>query len=880
MGESTLASALWLLLLTMVARRDVDGVLVTTPMGSQEAQPCGCNNDYLYSLVPDPNIASGETPIALDLTAFFNFNTSDISSDCLQGGNGEPSTSHLIPAALIALDEINNSSSILQGYHLQLDVKDSQCDPIRALAEYSYRISEELGGDNTSATLPYNLGIVGPGCGVVTESLASVNERSLKLPIVSYGLPPVMKEQLMTLFDTSRSILRSMGSAIGVLRHFNWTHNIAFLTEDADVFVRTVENVIFTDVNGTSSLQDSVGRIALSEFSKINVRTLTANMVSVEKFLNSVREKNVRVIIALVSQKNAAELICMVKSTGYVPGNGYVYIFVGSFASNWWQIERDICNLTKLDVQSTLVISGDIIQPNVDVLLYSGQTVHDFKVEYSRRLREWCSFDIFSRRATDTAAGSVYDAIWAFALALNQTTSLIDEMAESSTRYDSGVLSNIVQSLKRVNFQGVTGPFYFEDGQRGRPDTILQIQGGDTNVVAQYNGSFDLVPDVMFIWNGSDNMTVPSDEPRIVMETVPIYWLVITMVFTISGFIFCFFMCFFNWYYGHHKILLASSQRLNYVILVGVIFGYFTVVILTVLNSPLAVYMSNDVFKALCLIRIWLLPLSFTFTYGIMFARGWRLYRVFHNPWSKSRLYKDSYLFLIVLIAAAIDVLILLPWTVIDPYRRMISDDAVNYDQYTQCQHSHCSSSNIYWLGILSTYKIVLILVGVAIIGFVRENVKRRKIFDDSRSLANCLYLTSGAFVLGLPLTLLFQAAGFPILSYLVSVLWVNVSSSGTLICIFLPKFYKIVVKKDSGRDYKSAKSLYMMKYTSSATDMTRSYVSRTSLTHISRSDIDAIRGTSNSPSNWGSDQEKRSPPRHVHYEMDSSESLELNTTL
>jgi len=866
---------------TAVAQRDADGVLVTTPMGSK-VQPCGCNNN-LYTLAPDPNITSGETPIALDLTAFFNFNAGedDSSSDCLVGGNGEPSTSHLIPAALIALDEINNSSSILQGYHLQLDVKDTQCDPICALAEYSYSISEKLNVGNASTNLPYNLGIVGPGCQLVTESLASVNDQSLKLPMISYGLPPVMKEQLSTLFDTSRSILRSMGSAIGVLRHFNWTHNIAFITEDTDAFVRTVENVIVTNLNGTTSLQDSVGRITLSEFAKINVRTSTSNLLSVETFLNSLREKTIRVILALLSQKNAAELICMVKSTGYVPGNGYVYVFVGSYASNWWQIETDFCILTQEDVQSVLVISGDIIQPNVDVVLNSGQTVHDFKVEYAQRLRDWCSSDIFSRRVTDTAAGSVYDAIWAFALALNETSDLIDEIVETGTRYDTRVLSNIVKSLKNVNFQGVTGPFYFEDGQRGRPDTILQIQGGYMNIVAQYNGSLILERGTRFIWNGSSNMTVPSDEPLIVEETVHLYWLVIAMVFTISGFIFSLFMCFFNSYYGHHKILLASSQRLNYVILVGVIFGYFTVVILTILNSRLGVYMSDEVFKALCLFRIWLLPLSFTFTYGTMFARGWRIYRLFNNPWSKTRLYKDSYLLLIVAVAATIDILILLPWSVVDPYRRMIGEDPVDYDHYTQCQHSRCSSSNIYWLGILSAYKIILIIIGVMVISLVRSYVKRRKIFDDSRSLSYSLYLTALAFVIGLPLTLAFQNAGFPLLAYIVSVLWVNISSSGTLICIFLPKFYKIVLKKDSGRDYKSAMSIYFMKPTSSAVDLSRASVSRASLTRISRTDIDAIRGiASNSPSNCSSIQEKRSPPRHVHYQMDSCESLELGTKL
>ena len=852
------------LIYSIVASEEVCSVLISAPKLSAVKQ-CGCNNE-LYVLTPDQNLRSNVTPISIDLTAFFNFNTNTNSSNCLQDSNGAPSTSHLIPAALIALDEINNSSNILQGYHLQLDVRDSKCDPDRAVYEFADSIADRL-RQVSPPNSPYNLGVLGPGCEAATEAVSAVNDISLKLPIISYGPPPVVKDRLPTLFDTSRSALLSMRSAIGVLRHFNWTNNIAFISEDSDAFILTVENVIISNTNGSVSLKDSSGEIPVKEFTKINVRTSKGNIFSVEQFLDSVRQRSIRVIVALLSQKNAAELVCMAKSSGALPGDGYVYVFVGSFASNWWKIETEFCILLDEDVQSALVISGDIIQPDVNTMLSSDRTVHDFKVEYAKRLQNWCNDEIFLRRVTDTAAGSIYDAVWAFALALNRSTNLIDEMVKNNMHYDPKVLNSTVTHLESVDFQGVTGPFHFEDGLRERPDTIQQIQDSFLTVVAHYQDEVVLDPGTRFQWNGTNNSTVPSDKPTVIVETTAIYWLVIVSVFTMAGFIFGILMCIFNGYYSHHKILLASSQRLNYIIIVGVFFGYSTVFILTILTSPLSTIMSDGVYKALCLIRIWLLPLSFTFTYGIMFSRAWRIYRVFNNPWSKSRLYKDYYLLLIVLVAVTIDVLILLPWTIIDPYRRSIRMDPVNYNHYTQCVFSTCSSSSFAWLAVLSAYKIIFIMIGILVMSLVREGVVRRKIFDDSRSLAAAVYVTSLAFLVGLPLTFLFLFARRPLLSYLVSALWVNISSSGTLIFIFLPKFYKIVVKKDSGKNYKTARSLYLKSDYSSvymksdnSKSTSRPRKSMTTFNDVSQTDLDTIRGTSNSSSDSNSELEGNVP--------------------
>lgn len=832
----------------VIASRQISGVLISAPLRMQNnVMQCGCRSNRLYALSPDPSLPSNQIPISIDLTAFFNFNTNNSSTCAVEGGNGGLSTSHFIPAALVALDEINNSSDLLQGYHLQLDVRNSMCDGPHAITELVDSIANRLKGNHLPNS-PYNLGVIGPGCEAVTKAVAGVIGRSLRLPVISYGNPPVVEKRLPTLFHTSRSVLLSMKSAIGLLSHFNWTNNIAFISEDSDFFVLTVENVVKTTINGSIILSDSSGDIPVSEFAKVESRSTEARINSVAQFMTSVREKNIRVIVGLLSQRTAAELICLARS-GVIPGDGFVYIFVGSFTKDWWKSETDFCSISDLDVQSALVVSGEVINPNDDAILKSGRTLHDFKVDYSQRLAEWCTPEIYSRRKVDSSVGSVYDAVWALALALNESADLIQSAVDSGVHYNSDILDSILDSLNSTNFLGVSGQLYFENGQRGGADTIQQIQDGDMLVVAQFEGELSVSEENSFLWNGSDNAT-PRDQITVIQKNVGLHWLVIVSIFTLAGIIFGICMWIFNWWYAKHKILLASSQRLNYIIIVGVFFGYFTVIILTILNSPASSLMSDNAFKALCLTRIWMLPLSFTFTYGTLFARAWRIYKVFNNPWTSARLYKDYYLLLVVLVATAIDVAILLPWTVIDPYRRFPLEEEVNYDSYSQCIFSNCSSDNvIVWLAILALYKIIFIMVGILVISLVRQGVIRRKIFDDSRSLAAAVYTTSLAFMIGLPLTILFLLAGQALLSYLVSSLWVNISSSGTLICIFLPKFYKIVIKKDSGKMYKTARSLYFMKSYSRSEFVTNGSMSpppnTESLTNnYTKADFDGIQGT------------------------------------
>lgn len=772
---------------------------------------CGCNNSDLQALAPP----SGQEVLReILLTGFFSIDRDDDSMSTCRSSLLEFTSGHLLPAAFTALDEINNSTYILPGYHLTLDVHDSRCDPVHATKEFI----DAIGSTPPNAL---HLGILGPSCIEVVDTLAGIVSRSHdKFPVVSYAPsshPLSMRESGLAsvLFHMSRSVLSMTQSAIGLMRWLGWNNNTAFVSEEGSpFFLSTVETVLTTVDHENSVLSDGSNNdndtVQVSEFVqfKVGADGFAPNN-SMEEFFRHVRRRNIRVILAMLTQKVAAQLICTGKM-GVLPGDGFLYVFVGSFPDRWWESETGTCDLNDTHVQSVIVVSGNLLNPNSSAVLQSGRTVDDFKAQYTERQRTWCDLNRYSGEAFDLSAGSVYDAVWTLALAMDENRALINKTFQDNLQYDPDTLSNITESLRSLNFTGVTGQVEFMDGDRIGAESIQQVQNGCQVVVALFKDrKLSMMPSQSFVWNGNAN-TTPSGDVITHSQEVDLYLLVIGLFAAVTGILFAIMLWGFNCYYSHHKILRASSQKLNYVIIIGVIFGYFTILILSALESPLGTSMNDDTFKALCVIRIWTLPLSFTFTYGILFARAWRIYRVFNNPWVSSRPYKDYHLLLMVLGLAFIDALILLPWTIIDPYRRFPAFSDVNYDTFSVNVYSSCSSDYVtVWLLVLSVYKVAIIMGGIFVISLVRKEVIERKIYDDTRSMAVAVYTTALAFMVGLPLTLLFLLSNKVVLVYIVSAGWVNISSWATQLAIFMPKLYKIMIKKDDGNSYKKARKLY-----------------------------------------------------------------------
>lgn len=117
-----------------------------------------------------------------------------------------------------------------------------------------------------------------------------------------------------------------------------------------------------------------------------------------------------------------------------------------------------------------------------------------------------------------------------------------------------------------------------------------------------------------------------------------------------------------------YSYIKMSSPHLNNLIIIGCILTYLSVIFLG-LDSGLS---SVAAFPYICTARAWLLMAGFSFSFGAMFSKTWRVHSIFTDVKLNKKVIKDYQLFIVVGILLFIDVLILTTWHLADPFYRDI----------------------------------------------------------------------------------------------------------------------------------------------------------------------------------------------------------------
>lgn len=730
-------------------------------------------------------------------------------------GEEEVDDAHfLLPAVALALDNINCNPDVLPGYHLQLSVLDSACDAAQGVHQLFNSVGYPCVPSSTS---PPRLGVLGPGCGSVSQGLAGVAGGYLYLPQVSYTPALARQGEFTSLFKMVGTINQATEAALAVLDHFNWTSNIALLYQSTSLHTSTVEEFVTHHLNGSFEIKSAkLGYSAtLTAYGEVttHLKDPRFQQEDIDAFLRDVRQNNVRIIVTLLTEDLLFQLFCTAME-GPTPGDGFVWVVIGTLRDNWWRGNSVLpqCNLTMHDVESVINIPGQFVDSKSEVFLdLPNVTFGGLQKEYEQRLQNWCPNALSHRYFPIT-----YDATWSLALAINDSLDALNNFS-SPCGYqfrDTIVNQKIIEGLQNTNFLGASGRVEFNaDRERSGRIAVLQFQGGRTRLVGVFNGSgvdFES-PKTDIVWPGNSS-SVPSDTHEDIIKSVHVWLIVISVVVTVVGIAYSISMFVFNCVYSKHRILRAASSNLNYVIIFGMWFGYASVLLLALLESDVGRRMGGEVFKFFCILRLWILSFSFTLSYGIMFARAWRIYRIFNDPFTKRRIFlKDWHLIALTGLLIVGDLLILIPWAATDPYRRIPIATEVDYEQYSRCRFFACASTNlVIWLGAVFVYKILIMVGGLFVVSLVRKGVVQRKIYDDSRSLSLAIYISAFCFIVGLPVQFIFQLSFRVVIAFIVNVIWVNISANATISCVFLPKFHAIIIKKSSGREVHTAKSVFL----------------------------------------------------------------------
>ena len=619
--------------------------------------------------------------------------------------------------------------------------------------------------------------ILGPACDQPALALADLVRR-YSIVQVSHAAQTPEISQLQQLypytFRTVPSYFTYRNPINAVMQFFDWLF-ISVVHSELRTYTKALESLgELLSKTPDAQVQQSIGEAILSD-------------VSLERLG--------RVFVVLVPEGDAPGVMCTAFRRG-LTGPDYQWILPGDFTQDWWRNGDVDCSLTEMRqaVESSLIATHRFETPS-DAPTVSGLTLKEFWEAFEARVgRAGLQYegDKVSRVTT------TFDAVWSLALALNTSIPTFVDRGLNLTKYfqisTSVEFTELVtQAMEQTNFTGASGRVEFTNQEHGiaYPTTcVLQMQNGEMVPIGIYDSREDVLDMTFFgkelMWQGAGP---PRDRPKELLQSVDL-WIVVIMLFLAgAGTVFAIVLLVINCVYRKHKVIKASSPYINLLIIIGCILGFAAVVVITMDAYFNFVASAAISFSIVCNFTPWLISLGFNLTFGALFAKEWRLYRIFRNPWSQHQPLKDYHLFAIVLLLLTINAAALVICESVLPLKliTVLGDES---SDFIVEKHQLCSTSDydrfVNLIVVISIPKGLMLLLGVFLAW--RNSKIKSKFFNDAKFLGIAVYGVIITCGVGVPISFFTMFAFEEDISYVASTLTINICSYLILITVFVPK--------------------------------------------------------------------------------------------
>ena len=434
--------------------------------------------------------------------------------------------------------------------------------------------------------------------------------------------------------------------------------------------------------------------------------------------------------------------------------------------------------------------------------LVSGYTYYEIVKEYLSKLLTYSQRNKAFSVSPSIWATITYDAVWAFALAMNMST-VTDYTSSLTNTVSYGTVKftdKISQNLEQIEFTGVSGNINFDSSSRytHRTVDIIHINNsGHTSTVGIFDkGSITILIDSHQIFINTSNsiiITFVSIHPSV----AAIFLVIILMLFAAT-----LLLHILSTVKRKQPSIKASSPLLNHFIFLGC-YTWTAASIIYVLLVKTLNFGDDRTYASCChAIWVWLIPIGMTLTVGTLFARTWRIYKIFIHFQNPGRLISNQALIALVLIQLGIDVVLGTTWSVISPMQVENIDGDVHVKEnnitVTQSRERTCVFSSkgisyVFWLTILYCYKAVQILSLFAFTLLTR-NVNNKRFTTVLHRKAS--YLTFVLYVLLLPIfTVLWKINAKINEDVIVMCVLISATMSVCLLLVLLPPAIPVLKK-------------------------------------------------------------------------------------
>ncbi|XP_045901499.1 gamma-aminobutyric acid type B receptor subunit 2-like isoform X2 [Micropterus dolomieu] len=609
------------------------------------------------------------------------------------GSGRENLTAAVAPAVRLALQDLKRQPPPLGNYEVQLQLLDSQCDPaksLKALFDAMWAGPEYL--------LVFG-GVCPPVTALVARSLPAFNLVQVSFAASSPSLSN--RKWYRNLFSTVPSDRALNQATVKLLQRYKWTR-VGIITEEG--------------ARLSEMKQDLIRQLLKADVQVVSTQSLSEDACS---SLRRLKESDVRIIIGQFEDDSASEVFCCAYTLNMF-GARYQWVVAGGGTAGW----RPGSQVSGCAANSVLTAADGSIRIQIRQLSHtntpgvSGRTPQDYQDAYLRQV-------IQEGSKVSQLHTFAYDAVWVAARALGQVMEAVKHKEKYSSQRNVSVSEDDVQkrlleAVKQTQFEGVTGPVSFRNGERMASIELIQFQGSSGVLV----GEFSTATQQLRLMNHLMQFKGPRparDQTVVVLQrqhvSLLLYGIVssaaaVTILITLT--VLCFrIIC------RKHWLQRWSGGSQDELLLLGVLLSSSSVLISGLDGAPL----SDGISELLCSVRLWTLSVGHTVGFAALFTKTWRVYSLCSIKLTQTRLQQTGYVVLWMLL---LDVFVLTSWQILDPLRRVVlqhdlQSDPADQDVFVHPYSEHCSSINTeLWLTAVYGYKGPLLGLGC----FVAWNIR------------------------------------------------------------------------------------------------------------------------------------------------------------
>ena len=671
----------------------------------------------------------------------------------------------ILPGAQIAAKEINNVPNLLSGHPFEVvPVRVPQCELVEGIVPFV----EELTSNHN-----ITIGIVGYFCPNLAQHLS---------PLAHYWMAPVVQISATSLGDNvndidstphlQHSILplrESTASAIVLLIQSLGWNKIAVISNQNPYFIDSKSAFL---------------RSAKERGIQIEIRLETFH--SPNEYLLQLQRYGIKIVVAFVPQSEAVDILCAAYLRGF-KWPDYAWIFADISRS------ENFSGCSQADaINNAIFLHLTYMKINPKLFLPSGLNYSAYYEAYLEEV-EKSSVELNVSLQSNPYANVLYDSIWAVALTINRSLSVLKERKLSLTNIhqDTGIeiMGVLEEQLSQLSLQGATGWLNFSHSAAAVKTSvlILQIQNGKPVQIGLYDHSLNHLS-----LNRSVLGIIPSDTLDRIYIVYPIELTVLLALLVVLGFaLTTISMCLFI-YYRKQQAVRATSFTLSLCMFIGCYF-LLTSSFFQDITSGISIYGSKQSLRMfICMFDLCITNVGIDLVFATVIAKTLRIYHIFKTFGTVSRICSDQGLFILILSIISVKIIMLVIWGSFDipciiDVHQLVSTTVPPFIQVVQECHSMYQG---FWVILTFGYSTLLLLIMV-LLAIMTRKIKRGD-YKDSKKIN----LLVGALALDVyilvPLWFILQG---PILRWLAYTFGTLIAAVLCQVLLLLPKTVPLVVR-------------------------------------------------------------------------------------